>query len=332
MERSKCGKSGYELSVLGLGCWSFGGGDYWGPQEERDVVALVNMALDSGINYFDTAEGYNEGRSEESLGRALKGRRHEAVIGTKVHPGMTDPAVLRCHCEASLRRLQTDYIDIYMFHWPLFGLPMADAFATMTELQAEGKIRSIGVSNFGVQQLDEAIVTGARIDVDELCYNLLSRAIEAEILPMCIQHDIGVVGYMPLMQGLLTGKYRTADEVPPVRACSRHFRPDRPGSVHGEDGAEDEVFRAIEGIAKIAQAEGVPMSHVALAWAAARLGITLVLAGARNTEQLQDNIRAISLHLSPEVIVQLDELTEPILHKLGTNPDYYMSRERSRIC
>jgi len=194
MERRRCGKSDLELSVLGIGCWSFGGGEYWGAQEEGDVRAVVHTALDHGINYFDTAEGYNEGRSEESLGKALGGRRHEAVIGTKVSPSNAEPAVLRAHCEDSLRRLQTDCIDLYMVHWPITRYSVEDAFGTLRTLQSEGKIRSIGVSNFGVQQLSEALTTGARIDVNQLCYNLLSRAIEVEILPLCRQQGIGVLG------------------------------------------------------------------------------------------------------------------------------------------
>ncbi|MEM2936777.1 MAG: aldo/keto reductase [Candidatus Bathyarchaeia archaeon] len=292
MERRRCGKSDIDISVLGIGCWSFGGGDYWGPQDQRDVEAVVQAALDCGINYFDTAETYNDGRGEESLGKALKGRRHEAVIGTKVSPGNTKPSVLREHCEASLRRLQTEYIDIYMIHWPIPDHKQAkDAFKTLIELQSEGKIRSIGVSNHGVQQLSEAMDTGARIDVDQLCYNLLSRAIEVDVLPFLRQHEIGVLAYMPLLQGILTGKYCTADEVPPVRARTRHFRGNRPGSRHGEAGAEEELFEALDGIREAALNEGIPMSQLALAWVMAKPGVTSVLAGTRNLLQLQENIK-----------------------------------------
>ena len=217
MEKRACGRLGIEVSVLGIGCWSFGGGDYWGAQEESDVRAVVHAALDHGVTYFDVAETYNAGRSEESLGRALKGRRAEAVIGSKVSPSHTEPAVLRAHCEASLRRLQTDYVDLYMVHWPITQYSVNDAFATLRDLQSEGKIRAIGVSNFGVQQLAEALDMGAPIQVNQLCYNLLSRAIEVGILPLCRRKGIAVLGYMPLMQGLLTCKYRTPDEMPDVR-------------------------------------------------------------------------------------------------------------------
>jgi myo-inositol catabolism protein IolS len=331
MEKRRCGKSDIQISVLGIGCWSYGGGDYWGPQSQSDVDAVVHKALDLGINYFDSAEAYNEGRSEESLGKALKGRRGEAVIGTKISPSNTQPSVLRSHCEASMRRLQTDYIDIYMVHWPITRYSVEDAFATLMELQSEGKVRSIGVSNFGVQQLTQALSTGARIDVNQLCYNLLSRAIEVEILPLCRKQDIGIFGYMPLLQGLLADKYSTADEVPPMRSRTRHFRGDRPESRHGEAGAEDETFKAIAGIREIAKEIGIPMEQLALAWAMARPGVTSILVGTRNIFQLQDNAEAASVSLSFETIKRLDDLTEPLLGILGSNPDYYLGGEDKRI-
>ncbi|MCZ6676229.1 MAG: aldo/keto reductase [Candidatus Poribacteria bacterium] len=326
MEKRICGKSGIGLSAMGLGCWSYGGGDYWGPQSQQDVDAVAQAALDHGINFFDTAEGYNDGRSEEALGNALKGRRHEAKIGTKISANNTEPTVLREHCEASLRRLQTDYIDIYMVHWPIAEHSVADAFATLNALKAEGKIRSIGVSNFGVQQLSEALATGVQIDVNQLCYNLLSRAIEVEILPLCLEHEIGIFGYMPLMQGILTGIYRTADEIPHVHARFRHFRGDRPRAGHGEAGAEAEMFEAIDGIRALAASEGIPMSRLALAWAMAKPGITCVLVGTRNLSELHENVQVTGLSLSAEMIGQLDALTEPLLQKLGSNADYFLAK------
>ena len=331
MEKRTCGQSDIEISVLGIGCWSFGGGDYWGPQDQGDVEAVVHKALDYGINYFDSAEGYNNGRSEESLGKALKGRRREAVIGTKISPSNTAPPVLREHCEASLSRLQTDYIDIYMVHWPITNRSVQDAFETLMALQSEGKIRSVSVSNFGVQQLTEALATGVRIGVNQLCYNLLSRAIEVEILPLCKQHGIGILGYMPLLQGWLTDKYRTADDAPPTRVRTRHFWGDRSETRHGESGAEEETLETIAGIREIAQEIGIPMGQLALAWAMARPGITSILAGCRNISQLQENVQSSSTSLSPEIIKHLDDLTEPLLNVLGSSPDYYQGGERNRI-
>lgn len=330
MEKRKCGGSDLEVSLLGVGCFSFGGGDYWGEQDQQDVEQVVHAAIDQGINYFDTAELYNEGRSEESLGQALKGRRDKAIIATKVSPENTEPAVLRHHCEASLRRLDTDYIDIYYVHWPITDHSVQDAFSTLMELQTEGKIRSISVSNFGVQQLSQALATGAQIDLNQLCYSLLSRAIEVEIAPMCRDQQIGIVGYMPLMQGLLAGKFSSVDDVPPWRRRTRHFRGDWPEARHGEAGAEEETFAVVGEIRKIGAAEDIPMAQLSLAWALAKPSVTCVLVGVRNRQQFDENMRSVHLDLSPQLIAQLDDVTQPLLDKLGPNADYWEGSENSR--
>ncbi len=333
IEKRKCGKSDVEVSVIGIGCWSYGGGedDYWGAQDQDAVNEVVSAALDQGINHFDTAEGYNSGRSEESLGLALKGKRDRAVIATKVGPDSTEPTVLRQHCEDSLRRLGTDYIDIYYVHWPITDHSVQDAFDVLMELKSAGKVRAVCVSNFGVQQLTEALGTGAQIDLDQLCYNLISRAIEAEIVPLCRQNQIGIVAYMPLMQGLLTGKYASLDEVPANRRRTRHFRGDENGPArHGEPGAEAETFAVLDGLRKISAEENIPMAHLALAWNVARPGVTSALVGVRNLEQLQDAVAAAQLRLSPQLVAQLDDLTQPLLEKLGTNADYWQSGASTR--
>jgi aryl-alcohol dehydrogenase-like predicted oxidoreductase len=332
MEKRKCGKSDIEVSILGIGCWSYGGDEnsYWGNQEQSAVNEVVAAALDRGINYFDTAEGYNDGRSEEALGVALKGRRDEAVISTKISPNNTAPEVLREHCEASLKRLQTEYIDIYYVHWPITQHSVEDAFATLSDLKQAGKIRSISVSNFGILQLTEALATGAQIDLNQICYNLISRAIEVQIVPLCLKHNIGIIPYMPLMQGLLTGKYATVDEVPPNRRRTRHFRGDAEPARHGGPGAEAETFAVLAQLRKISAEEEIPMARLALAWTMARPAVTSVLVGARNLDQLQDNAAAAELKLDLELIHHLDDLTYPLLQKLGANADYWQSQENTR--
>src|SRR5579872_5452135 len=196
MEIRPCGKHDLRLPVLGIGCWSFGGGSYWGPQSQKDADEVVRCAIDHGCNFFDTAELYNDGASEESLGRALQGiLRERVLVASKVGPQYTEPKTLIEHCEASLRRLQMDYVDLYYVHWPITAhairsftskeMPVpsvADAFDVLMRLQREGKIRFIGVSNFGPVKLREALATGAQIVVNQLPYSLLSRAIELEIL------------------------------------------------------------------------------------------------------------------------------------------------------
>lgn len=333
MKRYTLHPSGIQLPILGLGCWSFGGqeGDYWGPHDDREAAEIVARALDSGVNYFDTAEGYNEGRSEEALGRALRGRRSEAIIGTKISPQNTAPQTLRQHCEASLRRLGTDVIDIYMVHWPITDHSVADAFATLADLRRTGKIRAIGLSNFGPTQLQEALATGAPLEINQLGYNLLHRAIEFEILPACIQHGIAVSAYMPLMQGLLTGRWRSADEIPQARRRTRHFSSARPGVRHGEPGAEAETFAAVAAIAELAAAHELPMADLALAWVAAQPGIATVIAGTRTVAQLEESRRGVNRSLTPELLAELDRLTQPLKARLGANADLWQSGPNCRI-
>ncbi len=321
MEKRVCGKTVIEISPMGIGCWSYGGGDYWGPQAQSDVTTVAHAALDAGINFFDTAEGYNNGRSEEALGNALKGRRHEAVIGTKV--STPNPATIRERCKASLQRLQTDFVDIYMVHWPHDEYSIDESMSELIKLREDGLIRAIGVSNFGVSQLTAALKTGTELAVNQLCYNLLSRAIEVELIPLCQQHNVGILGYMPLLQGLLTGKYKNVAEIPPMHSRFRHFRDDRPMAKHGEAGAEEEVFETLEGIRTIADNEMIPMSQLAIAWAMAKSGITCMLVGTRNIDELTENLHAIQYTPSCDVIEKLDELTLPLFEKMGANPDYF---------
>jgi myo-inositol catabolism protein IolS len=330
LERRICKSTGLSLPVLGIGCWAYGGGDYWGGQDQDDVNAVVDQALDLGINYFDTAEAYNNGRSEESLGIAIKRRRDEAIIGTKISPDNTAPATLHQHCEASLQRLQTDRIDLYMLHWPVTDRPIGEVMETMTLLQKEGKIRYIGLSNFGAQQLSAATETGVGVSSNQLCYNLLSRAIEAEIMPFCSRLGIGIQAYMPLLQGLLTGKFSSADEMPFSRTRTRHFRGDRPSSRHGESGAELETFLAVDGIRTITADLGIPMALLALAWILSRPEITCVINGIRSLPQLKEGLSGAGYTLTPETVEQLDLLTEPLYHLLGSSPDYYQASNSSR--
>jgi myo-inositol catabolism protein IolS len=350
MRTNKLGKSSIHISVLGMGCWEFGGGTYWGTQSQSAVNEVVCQAFEDGINYFDTAEMYNDGESERSLGIALKEKRNRAVIGTKVNPSNTRSAILRQHCEESLKRLGIDYIDIYMVHWPItphsiehftqdrdlidFPPSVGEVFDTLSKLRDEGKIREIGVSNFGVEQMKEVRDTGVEVVVNELPYNLLSRGIEEVILPDCIKNGTGVFGYMALQQGLLAGIYQTPEDVPVMQAHSRHFHYNRVGtgvSRHHEEGAEKEVFRAIGEIKSLADSLGVHIAQLSLAWAMAKSGFVTTLVGSRNVQELGLNVQSATYNPGKEIIDRLDEITLPVLQKLGSNPDYYEDRISSRI-
>lgn len=346
METRPCGNSALQLPVVGLGCWSFGGGDYWGAQSQSDVDEVVARALDCGVTYFDTAEMYNHGASETSLGLALKGRRDEAIIGSKISPNHTTPAVLRAKCEASLQRLRTDRLDVYMVHWPINANSLrhyttdaallaqppntADAFATLAALQREGKIRHIGVSNFGVRQMQEVLALGVTLAVNELPYNLLMRGIEPEIVPFCRAQGIGILGYMTLMQGVLSKRVASFDELPPIRTRTRHFAGTRPGSRHGEPGIETQTSAALAAIARIADEAGMPVGELALAWALANPAISCVLAGSRNAEQLAGNLRAAERRLTPAQISRLNAATAEVLALLGPHADYFQGANDQR--
>ncbi len=330
MDKRELGTSGIPVSVVGLGCWPLGGGPGWGDIAEKQAIATIQAALDHGITFFDTAEGYNAGNSERVLGRALRGKRDRAVIATKISPSNTAPDTLRAHCEASLQRLQTDWIDLYQIHWPMPNERVPEALATLEELQAEGKIRAIGISNHGVSQMHTVLQENVTIVANQLAYNLLCRAIEFEILPLCQQHDISTIPYMPLMQGLLAGRYESPDDVPPFRARSRHFSSDRPQARHGEPGAEKETFQAIAAIRETAQDLGVPMAQLSIAWLLERPGVATVIAGARETWQVEANVAAASLELEPDTVEALDRATAALKRAMGANADIWQGDERRR--
>lgn len=340
MKKRRCGRFELELPALGVGCWAFGGGSYWGEQSQRDVDGVAQAAIDLGANFFDTAEGYNDGESEIALGKALKGRRHAAILGSKLSPANAGPENMRKHCEASLKRLGTDYLDIYMLHWPINersvqGAPeklpaLSDALDGLRQLKREGKIRYVGISNFGISQMAEVLDLGGEIVTNELPYNLLSRAIDIEILPFCVKNGIGIIGYSALMQGILSGKFASIEEIPPNRTRTRHFRGDRPASRHGEKGWERETWEAYTAIRDVAARAGIPMGRLAIAWSVGNEAVTCTLAGARNRSQLEENIRGAELELSREIVDELDEVTAPLRDKLGESPDYYQSDAGSR--
>jgi aryl-alcohol dehydrogenase-like predicted oxidoreductase len=348
MELRRCGTSDLIVSALGLGCWSFGGGAYWGDCDQADADAVVRRAVELGITYFDAAEAYNAGRSEESLGKTLAGiPREKVLIGTKVSPSYCYARTLPLHCEASLQRLGLEYVDLYMIHWPIHPHSIrhftsdeaiirnpptvAEAFTALAELRRQGKIRYVGVSNFAGNRLDEALRIFPDIVVNQLPYSLLTRAIELDILPRCRRLGLGVIGYMTLLQGLLADLYPTLDDVPPYQARTRHFDHRRSDLIrHGEDGAEEETAAALGQIRRVAKEAGMTAAELAIKWALAGQGITSCLIGARKVSKLDENVRAATGPLSSEIIERLNTVTRPVLDKLGDSFDYYESFANNR--
>jgi aryl-alcohol dehydrogenase-like predicted oxidoreductase len=342
-------EAGLRLSRIGIGCWAFGGGEYWGEQNQKDVDRVVHMAVERGINVFDTARMYNDGASEVSLGEALKGVRDKAFVISKVSPARAYRKTLKEECEISLRGLGTDHLDLYMMHWPINPLGIKhftgdpriidkpptteEAFGALMELKKEGKIRHIGVSNYGISQLREAAAVCPEIEVNEMSYNIISRAIEAEIIPYCSGQRMAVISSMTLQQGVLAGIYKTAGDVPPHQAHSRHFAQERGkgASRHNEEGAEEEVFGTVALLREISKDMGVSVAQLSVAWVLANPRISSALIGSRNEAELEDNIRAVELKLDAGVLDRINRVSQAVLDKLGNNPDYYENSKESRI-
>lgn len=329
MRYCKLGQTDLMVPVMAMGCWALAGDATWGPQDKAESLATIHAALDAGINFFDTAEGYSEGESEEVLGRALAGCRHEAVIATKVSRAHLSADEVRLACEHSLRRLRTDYIDLYQIHWPSRTVPLAETLAALERLREQGKVRAIGVCNFGVGDLADLLASG-QTAANQLPYSLLWRAIEYEIQPKCVAEGIAILCYSTLAQGLLTGKFSSPDEVPEGRARTRLFSSARPQTRHGEPGCEKQVFAALAQIGRICAEIGQPMANVALAWLLHQPGVTAVIAGARRPEQIRQTAQAADLTLSPETLARLSAATDEVKRLIGPNPDMWQSESRFR--
>lgn len=347
MQKRTSPNSGLSLPILGLGCWSFGGGDYWGPRELKDEEAIVKTALDHGINYLDTAEIYNGGRSETSLGKIMKHiPRDQVIIGSKVSPANCQPAILTQHCEASLKRLQTDYIDLYMVHWPVHTAsiksfskdleriqnppPIEEVYNTLVELQKAGKIRHIGISNFAVPRMAE-FSDLSNIAINQLAYNLISRAIELEVVPYCESNGIGIMGYMGLMQGILSGRWSSFDEIPILRRRTRHFDSRKvPASRTGEPGFETETAQVLAELQAISKETGYSMADLSLKWACANPALTCNLVGASSPEQLAANAIAVKKPLEASLLDRLNKATISLRDQMGNHLDLFESAENDR--
>jgi len=327
MKYRRLGRTDIEVSVICQGGWSLVGGRDWGEQDRSDSVAAIRASLEAGVNFFDSAEVYGRGESESLFARALADRRKDVVIATKVSPENLPPKALREHCERSLRRLKTNYIDLYQIHWPNPDVPVAETLEVLAELKRAGKIRAVGVSNFGAGPLRELLAPG-RVETNQLPYSLLWRPIEHEIQPLCVAADLSILCYSPLMQGLLTGKFASPDDVPAGRARTRLFSGKRPHARHGEAGCETEVFEAIAEVRRICESIGIPMGQAALAWLLARPGVASVVVGSRNAAQAAQNALAGDLELSGETVQQLSAATVKVKEAMGVNADMWETPSR----
>ena len=304
MEYRRLGKSELNVSVIGLGTWPLGEVN-WGPISETEAIAAVQKAIDLGINLIDTAPIYGNGRSEEIVGKAIKGRRQQVVIATKCGVSMKGadmvndlkPKSVRKEAEASLKRLDTDIIDLYQCHWPDPDTPIEDTMAEMVKLKAEGKIRYIGVSNFGVALLRRAKRV-IPIASNQVPYSLLNRDIEDELIPFCQEQDVGILAYGPMGGGILTGKYKEKPRFGKDDARTFMYN-------YYEEPMWSKVQTLLKDVEQVAERHGKPAAHVAINWARQQPGITSALVGARSTEQAEANAAAGAWRLSAEEMAGL---------------------------
>lgn len=322
--------TGWNVSAVSFGAWQLGDETFWGRDDEADAEAAVRCALDCGVNLFDTAEMYGDGESERVLGAALGADHARVHIATKVSPENCAPDRLRNSCEQSLRRLGRDWIDLYQVHWPCRDVSFDSVQETMETLRQEGKIRAVGVSNFGVGDMGAWMASG-KPTTNQIGYNLLFRAPEYGLIPECRRNGIGVLAYMPLMQGLLAGRYEAVADIPMLRRRTRHFSSARSGTRHGESGHEDLLMDTVLDLRDFAEAIGIPMATMCLSWLVAQPGVTSVVLGARNERQLRGNLEAADLYIGPAAVAQLNEITYPLKRAMGQNCDMWQSEGDSRV-
>ena len=317
MEYHSLGRSGVQVSSICLGCWNFG--DMTSPE---DAHRIIDRALEQDVNFLDTANSYHRGRSEEITGEALKrsGKRDQIVLATKVHFRMDDddPNAFgnsRRHiieqCEASLRRLQTDYIDLYQIHRPQSTIPIDETLRALDDLVRSGKVCYIGSSTFAAWQVVESLWVSKELGLNRfVCeqtpYNLLDRRVERELLPMARTYGLGVILWSPLAGGLLSGKYRRNEAPPP----GSRFADLQEDSVWKKR-MNERVFDIVEGLGPLVEEKGCTMSQFALAWCMTQPGVTCPIIGPRTMEHLEDNLGAMEITITDEDRTQIDEIIPP---------------------
>lgn len=319
MQYRLLGNSGLSVSEICFGVMTFTGEKGWthlGMQDQNTANHLVALALDSGINFFDTADIYSEGTSEDMLGKALGRKRSDVIIGTKcgfrMKPGPNGDGLSKKRvieaCDESLKRLHTDYIDLYQIHSYDFITPLEETLSAFNHLAQHGKIRYIGVSNFTGWQLMKAISiieknNWVKIISLQPYYSLLGRDIEFELVPLCLDQGLGIIPWSPLHGGILTGKYRKETEWPAntrIKAPGEHFPYD-----------ENKGEEIINQLSIIANDRSVSITQTALNYLLRKPGVTSLIVGARNKEQLQDNINSVNWSLTDQEMATLDSVSAP---------------------
>ena len=319
MKYRTLGRTGVRVSPLCLGAMMFG---QWGNPDHDDSVTIIHKALESGINFIDTADVYSAGESEEIVGKALAGRRDDVVLATKVHAPMGEDANMRGNsrrwivreCENSLRRLQTDYIDLYQIHRPEPETDIDETLGALTDLVRQGKVRYLGSSTFPTSEIVEAQWTAERRGRERfVCeqppYSILVRGIEADVLPTCQRYGMGVIPWSPLAGGWLSGKWRLGGSDLTSRRAERI--PQRYDLSMPEN---QRKLEAADALANVAEKAGLTLPVMAVAWVINHPAVTAAIIGPRTMEQLTSQLDAAEVRLDDEILDAIDEIVPP-----GTN-------------
>ena len=320
MEFRQLGRSGLKVPVLCFGTGTFGGGtDFfraWGSSDVAEASRLVSICMEAGVNFFDTADVYSNGLSEEILGKAVEGRRYDVLISTKatfpMGNGQNDLGSSRHHliaaCEASLRRLGTDYIDIYHLHGFDALTPVEEALSTLNRLIESGKVRYIACSNFSGWHLMKSLAASerygwARYVGHQVYYSLIGREYEWELMPLALDQGVGALIWSPLGWGRLTGKIRRGQALP---STSRLHQT----TEQGPPVADEYLYQVVDSLDQVAAETGKTVPQIALNWLLRRPTVSSVIIGARNEEQLRQNLAAEPWSLSPEQVSKLDQASQ----------------------
>lgn len=330
MKYRSLGRTGIKVSAYCLGSMMFGKG---GNPDHEECSRMIHRSLDAGINYIDTADAYSHGESEEIVGKALKGRRDSVVIGTKVfHPMGDDPnrrggsrRWITSAVEDSLRRLQTDYLDLYQLHRPAPDTDIEETLSVLSDLMRAGKIRAIGTSTFPAADIIQAQWVAerralARFRIEQQPYSILNRQIEREVLPVCQRCGMGVAAWSPLAKGLLTGKYRKGQKQPETLRA-KYF----PKMMSDETSLE-----RIEHLIPLAQSAGLSLTHMALAFVVAHPAISSAIIGPRTMAQLDDLLAGAEVTLSDDVLDRIDAIVPPGVDVAPLEGSTYSSPEISQ--
>ena len=321
MDYRTVGPSDLKVSVLSLGTATFGGGNAffkaWGETDVVEATSLVDIALEAGVNLFDSADVYSDGLAESILGKAIAGRRDKLLISTKasfrVGPGPDDIGSSRRHlvaaCEASLRRLGTDHIDLWQLHAFDALTPIDETLRAMDDLVRAGKVRFIGCSNFSGWHLMKSLALSqhhgwAPHVAHQAYYSLLAREYEWELMPLAIDQNVGTVVWSPLAGGRLSGKIARSQTAPPGTRTAAL-------GTHGPDSPPEQFYAVIDVLREIAAEHGRSVSQIALNWVLHRPTISTLVIGARNADQLRDNLGTVEFKLSDEQVRRLDAASEP---------------------